>query len=98
MSPYREFRKDKRYDHLSIAMFNIKDPESYFYAQLNNYSSNGMGFETPLALRPGTEIDISLQKKPFKASPTNYHARVRWCHRSVDDDSYYPFKIGVNYL
>lgn len=98
MSPYRDFRKNKRYNHQTIAMFNVKDPESYFYAQLTNFSSDGMGFESTLSIKPGTKIGISLQKKPFRASPQNYRARVKWCHQQIDDDSFYSYKIGVKYL
>ena len=98
MSPYREFRKNKRYDHLSTVMFNVKAPEAYFYAQMHNYSSDGMGFESPHAIKPGTDIEIWLNRTPFKASPKTYHARVRWCKSKVDDDTDYSYRIGVNYL
>jgi hypothetical protein len=98
MDPYKDYRKTKRYDHLSTAMFNIKDQESFFYAQMNNYGSTGMGFESPQAIKPGTDIEIRLTNPPFKASPKAYRARVRWCNEIIDDDAFYRYKIGVNYL
>ena len=98
MNPYADSRTNERYDHSSTAMFNVKAPEAYFYGQMNNYSSEGMGFESSLAIKPGTNIEIYLNRPPFKASPKKYKASVRWCNRQIVDDSFYTYKIGVKYL
>ena len=93
-----DFRKGKRFDHKSTVMLEDDHSEYLSYAQLYNFSSGGMYFESDVAFQPGAKLTIMLDKPIFRAAPKNYHAKVLWCKKITDVKSQYSYGIGVRYL
>ena len=93
-----EFRKSKRFEHKATVMLEDKGYGYLSYAQMINFSGDGMSFEADFALKPGAKINISLNKPLFKAAPRTYNAIVKWCKELSKDDSPYSYGIGAKYL
>lgn len=93
---YTEYRKNESFAHRSAAMFNILDTGKYFYAQLANYSTKGMGFESPFALKVGTDVIVKLNNPPYRAASVSYPMVVVWC-RGLDDNSAHKYRIGMKF-
>ena len=93
-----ESRKTKRFEHRATVMLQDEHLGYFSYAQMSNFSGDGMSFETDFALKPGVKIKISLDKPLFKAAPMTYDAIVKWCKELSKDDSPYSYGIGAKYL
>ena len=92
-----ENRKSVRLKQKGVIMLSDVSLDYYCYAQLGNVSGDGMYFESENALKPGSEIDIQFDNPPFKASPKNYRAIVRWCKPLSEDESIHSYGVGVKY-
>ena len=95
MNTIVEQRKTRRYSHQVTAL--LEDPLSgYFaYAQMVNFSSDGMGFESDFAFKPGMTLAIKLEKPLFKGGGKTYHGLLIWSREKNGDDSRYPYEAGL---
>ena len=85
-----EFRKTKRFEHRATVMIEDEHFGYFSYAQMSNFSGDGMGFETDFVIKPGAKITINLDKPLFRATPKTYKAIVKWCKELAKDNSPYP--------
>jgi hypothetical protein len=90
-----EQRRTRRYSHQVTAL--LEDPLSGYlaYAQMTNFSSDGMCFESDFAFKPGMTLAIKLEKPLFKGGGKTYHALSIWSNEKDDDDSEYPYEVGL---
>jgi hypothetical protein len=71
----------------------------YFsYAQMFNISSGGLYFESDVALKRETKIQIQFDNPPFRSGPKTLSSVVRWCRELTDYDSDYNYGIGVKFV
>ena len=97
MNTNTELRKVRRFDHKTTVMLENEPSGQFSYAQMINFSGGGMGFGSDFALRPGTIINIRLDKPIFRSAPKTYSAIVRWCKQLSDDNLLCPYGVGVEY-
>ncbi|UCE52728.1 MAG: PilZ domain-containing protein [Desulfobacterales bacterium] len=93
-----DFRKGKRFDHRSTVMLEDDHSEYFSYAQMYNFSGDGMYFESDVSFRPGTQLTIKLDRPIFRAASKNYHAKVQWCKQIGDTSLQYSYGIGVKFI
>ncbi len=98
MFSLNEFRKCKRFEHKATVLLKDKNYGYFSYAQMSNFSGDGICFETDLALKPGAKINISLDKPLFRSAPRTYDAIIKWCKELAKNDSPYYYGIGAKYL
>ena len=103
----REFRKYKRYNIKGLAVVEIPGSGHWVYAELKNYSSQGLCFEIDSALTKGSKINIKFDEalvssrldKSHLSSNRNglktYSSVIRWCKKLDDDQSISSFACGV---
>ena len=93
-----DFRKSVRLEHNSAIM--VKDEHSRYslFAHMINYCINGLYFESNVALKQGTKIQILFDNPPFKSCPTILSSDVRWCKRLTDKNSDYFYGVGVKFV
>ena len=106
----RDFRKYKRYRIKGLAVVEIPGSGHWVYAELRNYSSQGLCFETDAALTPGSKIRIKfdkalvsskLDKSHLTASSNGlkaYRSTIRWCKKLDDDQSMSSFACGAEVI
>ena len=68
-----DFRKSKRFKGKSTVKLEIPSSEHLFYAQMKDFSRDGMCVETSTSIRPGTKINIKLDRPLFTSSRKNYN-------------------------
>ena len=100
-------RNNRRFKTKVTAVIEIPDSGHWVYAEMTDFSSNGLSFETEVAIQPGTAIRIKFDKalvssrldKSLKSSINNgyktYNSTVQWCKKLDDDQSMSSFGIGV---
>ena len=103
----KNYRKNRRFKTKVAAVIEIPDSGYWVYAQMTDFSSSGLSFETEAAIRPGTAIKIKFDKelvisrldKSLKSSINNgyktYNSTVQWCKKLDDDESMSSFGIGA---
>jgi len=103
----KNYRKNRRFKTKVTAVIEIPDSGYWVYAQMTDFSSSGLSFETEAAIRPGTAIKIKFDKelvtsrldKSLKSSINNgyktYNSTVQWCKKLDDDESISSFGIGA---
>jgi len=106
----REFRKYKRHTIKGLAVVELPSSGHWVYAELKNYSSQGLCFETDAAMKPGSKINIKFDKalvssrlnKSHISSDLNglktYSSQIRWCKKLDDDQSISSFACGVKVI
>jgi hypothetical protein len=100
-------RKSRRFKTKTTAVIEIPDSGHWVYAEMTDFCSHGVCFETEAAIQPGTLIRIKFDKslvsskidKSFKSLFSNgyktYNSAVRWCKQLDDDQAISSFGIGV---
>jgi len=100
-------RKNRRFKTKATAVIELPDSGYWVYAEMTDFSKNGLCFETEAAIQPGTVIRVKLDKslvssrfdKSFKSLFNNgykaYNSTVKWCNKLDDDQSVSSFGIGV---
>jgi hypothetical protein len=65
---------------------------------MKDFSHDGMGVETSMAIRPGTEINIKLDEPLFTSFQESYNSIVRWSKGLADEYRViYTFGLGVQF-
>jgi hypothetical protein len=97
--PGNELRNGVRYPLKATAILEDKASGHWMYAQMNNFSSDGMYFETEAALSPGTRIIIKFDKPIFPNAAKKLISIVRWCRELTDDQgTIASFGLGVEFI
>jgi len=103
----QNYRNNRRFKTNSTALIEVRNSGHWLYADMTDFSSHGLSFETEAAIQPGTLIRIQLDKallssrldKPLKSSFNGgyktYNSTVQWCKKIDDDQSGSIFGIGV---
>jgi hypothetical protein len=66
---------------------------------MKDFSHDGMCVETSTNIRPGTNIDVKLDRPLFTSSRERYSSIVRWSKGLTDDNGdIYSFGLGVQFL
>jgi len=103
-------RKSRRFKTKATAVIEVPDSGHWVYAEMTDFSSHGMCFETDAAIQPGTVIRIKFDKslvsskldRSFKSLINNgyrsYNSTVKWCRQLDDDQSVSNFGIGVELI
>lgn len=103
----KNYRKNKRFKTKVTAVIEIPDSGHWVYAEMTDFSSNGLSFETEAAIQPGTAIRIKFDQalvssrldKSLKSSINNgyktFNSTVQWCKKLDDDQSMSSFGVGV---
>ena len=100
MNQKDERRVSERHDHHAAIIYAYHNTDKFFPAAMCNYSGDGMCFETPDAIIPGSEIYIMMENYAPDTIHAElydgYFAEVLWCCRLTDADA--PgYKVGVKY-
>lgn len=93
-----DFRKSVRFDHKSTVMLADEHSDYFSYAQMFNFSSGGLYFESDVAYKQGTKIQIQSDNPPFRSGPKTLSSVVRWCRELTDSNSDYLFGVGVKFI
>jgi hypothetical protein len=94
-----DFRKYKRFKNKATVSLEIPSTEHLFYAQMKDFCRSGMCVETSTFIRPGTEINIKLDKPLFTSSRESYNSILRWCKGLTDENgTIYSFGLGVRFI
>ena len=100
-------RKSRRFKTMATAVIEVPDSGHWVYAEMTDFSSHGLCFETDAAIQPGTVIRIKFDKslvssrldRSFKSLINNgyksYNSTVKWCKRLDDDQANSSFGLGV---
>lgn len=100
-------RISRRFKTKATAVIEVPDSGHWVYAEMTDFSSHGLCFETEAAIQPGTVVRIKFDKslvsskleKPFKSLINNgyksYNSTVKWCKQLDDDQAISSFGIGV---
>jgi hypothetical protein len=103
----KNYRENRRFKTKATAVIEIPDSGHWLYAEMIDFSSHGLSFETEAAIPPGTTIKIKFDKalvssrldKTHVSSNSNdyksYNSNVKWCKKLDDDQSISNFGIGV---
>jgi hypothetical protein len=97
--PANELRNGVRYPLKATAILEDKASGYWMYAQMNNFSTDGMYFETEAALSPGTRIIIKFDKPIFPNAARKLISIVRWCRELTGDQgTIASFGLGVEFM
>ena len=70
-----------------------------FYAQMKDFGRDGMCIETSSSIRPGTKINIKLEKPLFTSSQESYNSTIRWSKGLTDENgAIYTFVWGAQFI
>jgi len=106
----KNYRKNRRFKTKATAVIEIPDSGYWVYAEMIDFSSHGLCFETEAAIQPGTMIRVKFDKsiistrldKSFKSLFDNgyktYNSTVKWCKKLDDDQSVSNFGIGIELI
>jgi len=94
-----DFRKNKRFKNKATVRLEIPSSEHLFYAQMKDFSHDGMSVETSTSMRPGTKINIKLDRPLFTSSQESYNSIIRWSKGLTDENgAIYTFGWGVQFI
>jgi hypothetical protein len=106
----KNYRNNRRFKTKGTAVIEVPNSGHWIYAEMTDFSSHGLGFETEVAIQPGTAIRIKFDKalvssrldKPLKSlfndGYKTYNSTVQWYKKIDDDQSMSNFGIGVKLL
>jgi hypothetical protein len=89
MQDFTELREHERTDFDTPVLFSNSSLDDYHRALMQNFSDNGMYFESKEYLRPGSTVYV----KTINYCSVN-RCEVRWCNR-LDKDGQETFGIGL---
>ena len=98
-------RREERYRGEARIKWSYFNKDSFYDAKINNFSQNGIYFETPHKIKPGATILIRLEtfnSNDMKSDETLCLrtvslADVKWCAESIID-GVRNFRVGVRHL
>jgi hypothetical protein len=94
-----DFRKSKRFKSNATVSIEVPPSEHLFYAQMKDFSHDGMCVETSTSMTPGTKINIKLDRPLFTSSRESYKSILRWCKGRTDENGViYTFGLGVQFI
>jgi hypothetical protein len=94
-----DFRKIKRYKTKGTVTIEVPSTKHLFYAEMKNFSHEGLCLETSTSLTPGTKVKIKLDRPLFTAPQVSYDSVIRWCRGLTDEDgSVYNFGLGLKFI
>lgn len=94
-----DVRKIKRYRTKATVTILVPSTNDFFYAQMKNFSHEGMCLETLTPLSPGTKICIKLDRSLFATSQKNFDSIIQWCKGLTNEDgSVYNFGLGIRFI
>ncbi len=65
---------------------------------MKDFSHDGMCVETSMSIRPGTKINIKLDRPLFTSSRESYKSIVKWSKGLTDENgAIYSFGMGVQF-
>ena len=100
-------RKHKRFKTNAIAVLQIPKSGHWSYAQIKNYSSNGLCVETESVIRPGSEIKLKFDRDQVTSRQDNpplsgnkdkfktYNLKVKWYRILEHEDTVSVVNIGL---
>ena len=103
----KNYRRRRRFKTKATAVIEVPESGHWVYAEMTDFSKNGLCFETEAALRPGSVIKVKFDKslvssrfdKSFKSIVNDglrsYNSTVKWCRPKNDEQSFSNFVIGV---
>ena len=89
-----ELRKSIRYGHSETVMVEKPQTEILNYAQLKNFSSEGMMLFCDVPMRPGEFIKVRFNQSLHTSIPKIVPGKVVWC-RDLEDDEEETSRFGV---
>ncbi len=94
-----DFRKIRRFRTKATVTIEVPSSKHLFYAQMKNFSHEGMCLETSTALTPGTKVNITLDRPLFESSQESYDSVIKWCKDLTDEEgSVYNFGLGLKFI
>ena len=93
-----DYRKGIRFEHKSAIMLTDEHLEYSFFAQMINFCVGGLYFESDVALKRETKIQIQFDNPPFRSSPKALSSVVRWSRKLTDYDTDYTYGVGVKFI
>ncbi len=94
-----DFRKSKRYKIRLNAMLEIRISGHWFYADVKNFSIDGMCFESEAPVKPGTQVIIKLDRPLFASNRRNYKSIIRWCRKLENEDKIFTgYAMGAIFI
>ena len=106
----QNYRKDRRFRTKVTAVIEVPLTGHWVYAEMTDFSSNGLCFETEASIKPGTMVRVKFDKslvssrleksiQPlFNNAYKTYSSRVKWCKQLDDDQSISSFSLGVELI
>lgn len=103
----KNYRKSRRFKTKATAVIEVPESGHWVYAEMTDFSKNGLCFETEASIRPGTVIRVKFDKslvssrfdKSFKPAFNDgyktYNSTVKWCRLKNDEQFFSSFDIGV---
>ena len=103
----KNYRYSRRFKTEVTAVIEVPESGHWVYAEMTDFSKNGLCFKTEAAIRPGTHIKVKFDRsvvssrfdESFKSSFNNgyqtYNSIVKWCRPNDDEQSFSNFEIGV---
>lgn len=103
----KNYRKGRRFKTKVTAVIEVPVSGHWVYAEMIDFSSNGLCFETEASIKPGTMVRVKFDKSLVSSRFDNsiqplfsngyktYSSRVKWCKHLDDDQSVSNFGIGV---
>jgi hypothetical protein len=94
-----DFRKVKRFKMRATVTIEVPSSKHLFYAQLKNFSHEGMCLETSTSLSPGTKVNIKLDRPLFTTSQESYDSIIKWCKGLTDEEGTVSnFGLGLKFI
>ncbi len=94
-----DFRKITRFKTKATVTLEVPSSRNLFYAQMKNFSLEGMCLEASTALTPGTRVRIKLDRPLFASSQESYDSVIKWCKGLTDEEgAVYNFGLGVKFI
>jgi hypothetical protein len=93
-----ELRKSMRYERAATVMVEKPHSEITGYAQLKNFSAEGIMLLSDFAVRPGEFIKVRLGKPLHSSAQSTLACRVVWC-RDLEskDEAVSRFGAGLSF-
>lgn len=93
---FKDVRMSRRYKSKETAILEIPSSGHWIYAQINNFSHNGMNIETEASIGKDTRVKMKLDRPFFYYNQKSYSSIVRWCNGLKDENgAIYAFGLGV---
>lgn len=95
----KDFRKIRRFKTKATVTLEIPSSNDLFYAQMKNFSHEGMCVEASTAITPGTKVCIKLDRPLFRTSHDSFDSIIRWCKGLTDEEgTVYNFGLGLKFI